>query len=104
MSPLFSACARAMPQIAGDGSTPVTSAPRRRIGSVSRPPPQPISQQAETLERRIVRRDAPEMPRGRIAQNAMRVGFSGSGLKSPCGSHQASAMASNLAISAPSTR
>src|SRR5262245_58266057 len=93
-----------MPTLRCEGSTPVTSAPSRRIGSVSRPPPQPISHRLRPASG--VSSDATR-PKCRAAvsrRNPMRVGFSWcSGLKSPCGSHQASAMALNLATSVLST-
>ena len=51
-------------------STPVTWAPSRAIGSLSRPPPQPISSRRQALQRRARQRIALPVGRGAVADEA----------------------------------
>src|SRR5882724_3751110 len=101
--PPRSACRRATAMLRSTASMAVTRAPSRVIGSASRPPPQPMSSSFRSAKGRGASGSRPWRAATRSRMKAMRVGLNlCSGRNLPWGSHQASAMAANFAVSAGS--
>src|SRR5690349_17806300 len=98
------ACAFAVPMFLAEGSTPVTAKPRRAIGSLSSPPPQPMSRSANPPNGFRLLGSRPKCPATVSRMNVSRTGLNlCSGANLPVGSHHSSASAENLATSASST-